>query len=99
MTMPKHAARRDNNEQPLVQFAERLGWWLIKLNEPSDWLGWRAGQWVPVEIKNPDREGRADEFTPKQVIFHRDAKNRGAKVLVWRTEVDVMRDSGARRSA
>lgn len=96
MTMPRYAARRDNNESPLIRLAAQLGWWLIKTNEPSDFIGWRRGQWQLIEVKNPDCEGHADEFTAKQGIFHKDASNRGAKILIWRREADVLRDSNAR---
>lgn len=99
MSMPKYAARRDNNESPLVLLAQRLGWWLTKLNEPCDWLGWRRGQWHAIEIKNPDCEGHADEFTAKQLQFHVEAAKRGAQVLIWRTDDDVLQSSNARNSA
>lgn len=99
MSMPRHAARRDSNEQALISLAERLGWWLTKLDTPCDFLGCRRGVWFPIEIKRPERENHADEFTPQQKIFHVDAFRRGARVLVWRTESDVMADSGARPSA
>jgi hypothetical protein len=97
--MPKHANRRDNNEEPLIELAKRLGWTFWQMNDPADWLALRRGVWYVLEIKNPDCEGHADEFTGKQVIFHADVKARGGKVLVWRTEEDVLRDSSSRRSA
>lgn len=92
--MPKYAGRRDENEPELVSFARSLGWLLWKLDQPCDWLGLRRGVWQPVEIKSDD-----GELTAKQQIFHTDAQNAGAKVLIWTTESDVLRDSGARRSA
>lgn len=99
MSLNRYAARRDSNEQELVKTAERLGWWLIPLDDPCDFLGCRRGVWKPIEIKNPDCEGHADEFTAKQRIFHKDAFNRSAPILVWRTVQDVIRDSQARQSA
>ncbi len=96
MTRPRYAARRDNNEPELVKFAARLGWRLWKTHEPADWIGLREGRWYLIEIKNPDCEGHADEYTPAQVIFHGDVKNCGGRILVWRTIDDVIRDSQAK---
>ena len=96
MSMPKYAARRDANEPDLITVAEQLGWRLWKMHKPADWLGLRRGVWFVVEIKNPDCQGHADEYTTQQKIFHRDVTNCGGKVLVWRTEADLLRDSGAR---
>jgi len=97
--MPKYAGRRDNNDPALKQFAERLGWWLIKTDEPTDYIGFRRGVCHLIEIKNPDCKGHADEYTQKQRIFHTDAFNRGVRILVWRTQQDVLDDSNARASA
>jgi hypothetical protein len=66
---------------------------------PLDWwLLWR-GQWVPVEIKDPNVEGRKNEFTPAQRRFFAFAREHGGKWLTWRTTEDVLRDLGARRTA
>lgn len=94
MGMPKYGARRDDNEPEVVKFARRLGWALWKLDEPCDWLGCRRGVWYPIEIKTED-----GKLTTKQKIFHRDAFNMGAQVLVWKSTDDVLRDSYARVTA
>ena len=99
MSMPKHAARRDNNEAEVIALARQLYWSLWKMHEPADWLGLFRGQWHVIEVKNENCEGHADEFTGKQKIFHTDVKNRNGKILIWRTEADVIRDSGAKRCA
>lgn len=96
MSLNRRAKRRDNNEPQLKSVATSLGWWLISLDKPVDFLGYRRGQWHVIEIKNPDCEGHADEFTPEQQIFHADAKHRQAPVLIWRTVDDVLRSSGAK---
>ncbi len=70
---------------------------MFKLNEWGDWLGLRRGRWEIIEIKNPIKEGHADEYTAKQKIFHTDVKNMGGRILIWRTDADVLRDSGASR--
>lgn len=99
MGMPKYNTRRDNNESPLVRLALTLGWWMHKSNELGDWIGWRRGEWHIIEIKNPNQQGHADEYTLKQRLLHAEAFKRGAKILVWRADADVYRDSGARVSA
>lgn len=96
---PKYAARRDNNEPALVPFAQQIGWRLWKMHEPADWLGLRRGVWHVIEIKNPDQEGHADEYTPQQRLFMAEVFRIGGRVLVWRTKDDVLRDSGARVGA
>jgi hypothetical protein len=95
MGMPKHAARRDLNEPELIAAAKTLGWMLWKMHEPADWLALRQGRFYVVEIKNPDCEGHRDEFTGQQLIFHRDVKNAGGEVLVWRRVDDILRDTRA----
>ncbi len=87
--------RRDANEGPLVRLARSLGALLVQAG-PLDWWMWWRGRWVPVEIKN--REGR-NRYTDIQVEFLAAAGERGAPVLTWRDESDVLRDLGARVSA
>lgn len=99
MGMPKYNARRDNNEPEVIKFAGNIGWKFWKLSQPCDWLGLRRGQWFTVEVKNPNQEGHADEYTPAQRKFMADVAACGGRVLVWRSKEDVMRDSGARVSA
>jgi len=99
MTMPRYAARRDNNEPEVIAFAKLIGWRLWSLGKPCDWLGLRRGAWHTIEVKNPNQEGHADEYTPDQRKFMAEVAACGGRVLVWRTKEDVMQDSGARASA
>lgn len=99
MGMPKHAARRDNNEPELIKLASNLGWRFWKLHEPADWLALRRGRWDVVEIKNPEREGHASEYTHDQRKFRAEVFACGGRLLTWRTKDDVFRDSDARVSA
>jgi hypothetical protein len=88
---------RDANEQPLVQLSEGLGgWW--REDGPLDGWVWipRQARWMPVEIKMPEREGTAHEYTPAQQRFFRWARERAAPWFVWRTEADVIRDIAGR---
>lgn len=99
MSLNRYAKRRDTNEDDLVVFAKGCGIELVKTDKPLDWLaGWR-GQWVPTEIKRPDKEGHADEFTDAQRLFITRARDCRLPVWVWRTSDDVLRSIGARRSA
>lgn len=90
--------RRDANEQPLVKTAQQLGaqWWE---DGPLDgWVLFR-GVWTPCEIKIPEREGEADEYTPAQLRFFRWCSEHRAKWFTWRTDEDVLRDLGAKVAA
>lgn len=95
--MPRYAGKRDKNEPGLVKIAREVGWYMKKMNTPVDWLGLYLDQWQVIEIKNPDKKGHADEFTDDEIEFHAMIKDRGGKVLIWRTEKDVIRDSRARK--
>lgn len=97
--MRRYAQRRDSNELPLVRFAERLGARLWRLDEPCDFLMLFRGRWEAVEIKNPEQEGHADEYTLLQREFHAEVFQRGGRVLVWRTKDDCLRDLGGRVAA
>lgn len=89
---------RDANELALITHAKALGgeWW-----EDGPLDGWilHRGNWTPVEIKLPEREGSANEYTGAQQRFFRWCAERRAKWLTWRTVSDVERDLGARRVA
>lgn len=93
------AKKRDNVEPDLIKLAQKLGAWLIKLDEPCDWLMWYRGHWGLVEIKDPSCEGHADEFTPAQRVFRAEAFRRGAKLIVWRTQDDVLNSLNGRVAA
>lgn len=99
MSLRRYAARRDANDNELKVFAERLGWRLWQLAKPCDYLGLRRGQWFAIEIKNPDCEGHADEFTNDEKKFIAEVAQVGGRVMLWRTKDDVIRDSNGRVSA
>lgn len=82
--------RKDKNEKPLLALARAIGiQWLQA--PPLDGWAWHANlrAWYPVEIKDPKREGHADEYTPAQRKFFHLADLTGAPYYVWRTETDV----------
>lgn len=98
MSKPKYANPRDANEQALLELAARLGahW---HEGPPLDGWAWVRGRWAVVEIKRPEREGLAYEYTAGQRRFLTWCTNRGIPWWIWRTENDVLRDLGARVSA
>jgi hypothetical protein len=94
VSLNRYAARRDANDSSIAETATKLGWWLIPLDTPCDYLGWhpRYG-WIPIEIKRPDgpRGGKShNRLTKAQVEFHLEAQQRNAKVLLWKDESDVL---------
>jgi hypothetical protein len=98
MSMPRYAAKRDAKESDLVILARELGAYWICAAPLDGWLWWR-GFWRLVEVKNPACEGHKDEYTPDQLKLMMSLRERGIAWHVWRTEADVYRDLGARRSA
>lgn len=90
--------RRDANEQPLLAHAKALGAEFVEAPPLDGWMLFR-GTWMPVEIKVPEREGQAGEYTPAQLKFFRWCSEHRAKWWTWRVLSDVERDLGARRSA
>lgn len=95
MSLPRYAAKRDTNEGALISLARRIGAEFEQAPPLDWWCGWR-GLWVPVEVKNLD--GR-NKYTDSQVLFIAKCKQRQLPVWTWRTEDDVLRDLGARRTA
>jgi len=61
-------------------------------------LALRRGVWYALEIKNPDCQGHADEYTYDQRKFMAEVAAVGGRVLVWRSKSDVLADSNARMS-
>lgn len=100
MTRYARAHRKDNNEEAIKATARRCGAVWI---EGGPWDAWICipkwgGEYMPVEIKDPKKEGHADEFTDKQKKMREEWADRRMKVFVWRRESDVLRDLGGRAS-
>ena len=98
MPKPHYAARRDANEQPLVAAMEALGGYWIADGPFDGWLHWR-GAWHLIEIKDPKKAGHKSEYTANQVRMLISLRERGIELNTLRTEDDVYRLMGARRSA
>lgn len=95
MAKPAYANPRDANEQALLTTALTLGAQWLEQGPLDGWIFWR-GQWLPVEIKLPEREATKHEYTPAQQRFFRWCRDRNARWLVWRTDADVIRDLSGR---
>lgn len=90
--------RPDGNQSSLVDLFVKLGGhWMPYANKPFD--GWAYHEHfghMPVEIKDPKREGHANEYTERQVRLMLKMRERGIPWLVWRTDEDVLRSIGKR---
>lgn len=84
--------RRDLNEPEIVRAAEKMGGVWVKAPPLDGWCWHRLHGWRPVEIKQPSRRGRANEFQPSQLKFFEYCKAIGAPFLVWYSVDDVIRD-------
>jgi hypothetical protein len=94
--------RPDNNQSSLVTMFEELGGlWIPYASKPFDGWGWHAkwAGYMPIEIKDPKKEGHADEYTPRQRKVMQQLKEAGARWLTWRSQADVLISIGARKSA
>lgn len=84
---------RDANEDQLLKLVEQLGgcW---REGPPLDGWVWapRMSRWMPVEIKKPEREHHAAQYTPAQHQFMIWCARNYAPFWVWRTDADVLRD-------
>lgn len=94
----RYAARRDENESRLVQVAQALGAVWIQAPPFDGWLYFR-GTWYLVEIKQPQREGRKHEYTDAQKLTILRLNERQVPWYTLRTDDDVYRLLGARRTA
>ena len=84
--------RQDNNQGLLLELAETIGIKWVKA-PPLDGWAWHVGlsAWHPVEIKDPKREGHANEYTVAQRKFIASCRMTGAPYFTWRVPADVMR--------
>lgn len=89
---------RDENEAALIKLAEQLGGHWLESGPLDGWIFFR-GTWLPVEIKQPSREGTVREYTPLQKRFMSWCTLHHAPWHIWRDDKDVMRTMGARVSA
>lgn len=83
--MPKYAARVDANQSALIELFRAAGASVYVIGEPVDLLIGYMGVTCAVEVKRPDRKGKA--LTRQQVEFF--SEFRGMKAEV-RTDEDCI---------
>jgi hypothetical protein len=95
MVLPRYAAKRDSNDLELKRVAEQMGWYMVALDTPCDYLGClkALALWTPIEIKSAD-----GEFTKSQKFFRQDCLVWRMPTMVWRTVGDVIEQTNALRS-
>lgn len=83
--------RPDSNQSDLVDLFESVGGkWVPYANKPFDgWAYHAAFGYMPVEIKKPEREGHANEYTERQRKVMTRMRLLGMPWLVWRNDEDV----------
>lgn len=84
--------RIDSNHHELVGEWERLKGEFFKAPPFDGWIWHPSWDWyLPVEIKDPAREGTKNEYTKAQKKAMAEMQAVGAPWVVWRTKVDVQR--------
>jgi hypothetical protein len=89
--------RPDNVRGPLVKTAEEVGAFWLPSGPFDGWL-WFRDRWHLCELKDPAREGHKDEFTDDQVLLMARLNERQIPYSVIRTEADMLKLLGARRT-
>ena len=65
----RKAARVDANQGDIVAALRKAGAEVYIIRQPVDLLVYWRGRWLPVEVKEPDKRGRINEFTLSQRRF------------------------------
>jgi hypothetical protein len=91
-------ARRDNNEPALLSVVEPLGGFWLQSGPMDGWL-WDRRSWHLCEVKRPDKEGWAHEFTADQKKLIVRLNERNVRYHVLRTPDDVLKLLNARQTA
>jgi hypothetical protein len=88
MSLKRYATRRDANASELVTAAVKMGWWLIPIETPTDFIGAYGGKLVFVEIK-----AEKGIYTKAQRDFLAEAEYRHIQVLTWRNLHDLSKQT------
>lgn len=88
MSLNRYAAKRDANEQEIIDALERVGADVTQLDEPADLLVDFRGTWHLLEVKVSERS----KLTDKQANFH--SAHPGRVRIVW-TPLMALRAVGA----
>ena len=82
MSLNRFAARRDANEASIIDCARKLGWVMVQIGKPVDFIGYLKGCHL-VEIKTA--KGTLTKAQEKFIELW------PGNVLIWRTTDDVVR--------
>lgn len=106
MSINRWAKRRDGNEHALIRTVEALGGFYLQTGPLDGWLHSRhacascgAPGWRLLEVKEPKREGHANEFTPEQRKLILRLNERQIPYHTIRTDADVYDLLNVRRTA
>lgn len=87
----RHAARTDENQQPIIDALRAVGCHVVVIGWPVDLLVSRAGRFYPIEVKRPEIAHQPSALTNDQREFIADAK---ATVHVVSTVTEALRAVG-----
>jgi hypothetical protein len=82
MSLNRYATRRDVNEQALIHCARQLGWTMVQIGKPVDFIGCLRGVTHLIEIKT-----ETGTLTKAQQKF---VESWPGNVTIWRTADDVI---------
>lgn len=87
--MRKYALRVDSNQAPIVELLRARGFQVKIIGKPFDLLISRDKKMQYAEVKDPKKQGWANEFTNAQKKFLRDWQ--GPEIAILRTHEDVLK--------
>ena len=90
--IPRRAKRRDGNEAAIVAALEKVGAFVIRLDEPVDLLVGYRNRWLLLEVKDPKGRNRLEDSQRK--FF---ARLEGTALSAWvvRDELEALTAIGA----
>ena len=83
MSLNRFATRRDANEATILYCARNLGWVMVNIEKPVDFIGCLRGEVHLIEIKTA--KGTLTRAQEKFIELW------PGNVLIWRTTDDVVR--------
>lgn len=93
MSIPKYAAKRDDNEQEIVKALEAIGCTVFRLDSPVDLLiGRNARNWL-VEVKDGNKPPSHRRLTASQKRFFADWKGQVRVVETAEEAVQLINES------
>jgi hypothetical protein len=71
MSLHRQAAKRDDNEGPIIRALEAAGAVVVRLAQPCDLLVYYRREVFLLEVKDPAKPPSARRLTPAQEVYHR----------------------------